>query len=180
MLAALREAYQAEAVGVEPGNAYRALAEAEGLRMFPSLESLLASQPQPFDLVSLMHVLEHFDDPLGSLRQIREKLLSPQGWLLLEVPNFYAHNSYELAHLSCFTEHTLSEMLKQAGYEIMHTRKHGYPRSETLELYLTVLARPEIEPDDNIAIIPERNVALKRSLGTLNRNMLTRLMPDKT
>jgi hypothetical protein len=32
--------------------------------------------------------VEHFDDPLGSLRQIREKLLSPQGWLLLEVPNF--------------------------------------------------------------------------------------------
>ena len=98
----------------------------------------------------------------------------------MEVPNFYAHDSYELAHLSCFTEHTLSEMLKQAGYKIMHLRKHGYPRSETLDLYLTVLARPEIEPGEISAVIPEHNVALKRSLGTLKRNLLTRLMPGKT
>ena len=71
-------------------------------------------------------------------------------------------------------------MLNQAGYKIMHFRKHGFPRSETLDLYLTVLARPEIEPDEHIAITPERNVALKRALGTLKRNTLTKLMPNKT
>ena len=180
LMQTIHEAYGPEMIGVEPGNAYRKLAEAKGFKLYSSLEQLQANETEKFDLVTIMHVLEHLEDPLGTLRQIRTNLLEDSGFLLVEVPNFYAHESYELAHLSCFTEHTLAEMLKQAGYKSMHTRKHGYPRSETLDLYLTVLARPEIEPDDNIAIIPERNVALKRSLGTLKRNTLTKLKPGKT
>ena len=179
MLLALRAAYQAEAVGVEPGNAYRALAEAQGLQMFPSLESLLESQPQPFDLVSLMHVLEHFDDPLGSLRQIREKLLSPRGWLLLEVPNFYAHNSYELAHLSCFTPASLKEMLRKAGYRVVNLRKHGYPRSELFPLFLNVLAVPLENPPEPAETRVERCVPIRRKLAMLWRRALSRLFPRR-
>ena len=180
LLQTIHEAYGAETVGVEPGNAYRKLAEAKGFKLYPSLELLKAGDTERFDMVSMMHVLEHLEDPLGTLKEIRTHLLEDRGFLLVEVPNFYAHDSYELAHLSCFTEHTLSEMLKQAGYKIMHMRKHGYPRSETLDLYLTVLARPENEPEENVAIIPERFVALKRSLSTLKRHLLTRIMLGKT
>ena len=180
LLQTLHEAYGGEMIGVEPGNAYRKLAEAKGFKLYTSIEDLQANETARFDLVTMMHVLEHLEDPLGTLRDIRVNLLEDSGFLLVEVPNFYAHESYELAHLSCFTEHTLGEMLKQAGYEIMHTRKHGYPRSETLDLYLTVLARPESKLDENIAIAPEQYVALKRALGTLKRNSLTKLMPDKT
>ena len=174
------EAYGPEMIGVEPGNAYRKLAEEKGFKLYPSLEQLQASETEKFDLVTMIHVLEHLEDPLGMLREIRTNLLIDGGFLLVEVPNFYAHDSFELAHLSCFTEHTLTEMLKQAGYKIMHTRKHGYPRSDTLDLYLTVLARPESDTHETLTIIPEKNVALKRTLGTLKRNLLTRLMPGKT
>ena len=180
LMQTIHEAYGGEMIGVEPGNAYRKLAEAKGFKLYPSLEQLQANETAKFDLVTMMHVLEHLEDPLGTLKDIRANLLEDSGFLLVEVPNFYAHESYELAHLSCFTEHTLVEMLKQAGYKIMHLRKHGYPRSETLELYLTVLARPESEPDEHIAITPERNVALKRAMGTLKRNTLTKLRPGKT
>jgi 2-polyprenyl-3-methyl-5-hydroxy-6-metoxy-1,4-benzoquinol methylase/predicted RNA-binding Zn-ribbon protein involved in translation (DUF1610 family) len=180
LMQTINEAYGAEMIGVEPGNAYRKLAEEKGFKLYPSLEQLKANEIEKFDLVTMMHVLEHLEDPLGTLREIRTHLLNDHGFLLVEVPNFYAHDSYELAHLSCFTEHTLSEMLKQAGYKIMHARKHGYPRSETLDLYLTVLARPESDVDETLTIIPERNVALKRTLGTLKRNLLTRIMPGKT
>jgi 2-polyprenyl-3-methyl-5-hydroxy-6-metoxy-1,4-benzoquinol methylase/rubredoxin len=180
LMQTVHEAYGPEMIGVEPGNAYRQLAEEKGFKVYPSLEQLQANETAKFDLVTMMHVLEHLEDPLGTLREIRTHLLEDHGFLLVEVPNFYAHDSYELAHLSCFTEHTLSEMLKQAGYKIMHTRKHGYPRSETLELYLTVLVIPEGEPDESSRIIPERNVALKRTLGTLKRKVLTKLMPGKT
>lgn len=180
LMQTINEAYGAEMIGVEPGNAYRKLAEEKGFKLYPSLEQLRSSETDKFDLVTMMHVLEHLKDPLGTLKEIRTHLLEDHGFLLVEVPNYYAHDSYELAHLSCFTEHTLSEMLKQAGYEIMHLRKHGYPRSETLDLYLTVLARPESEPEKNAAIVPERLVALKRSLSSLKRNVLTKLVPDKT
>ena len=180
LLQTIHEAYGAETVGVEPGNAYRKLAEAKGFKLYPSLELLKAGDTECFDMVSMMHVLEHLEDPLGTLREIRLDLLADNGFLLVEVPNFYAHESYELAHLSCFTEHTLSEMLKQAGYKSMHTRKHGYPRSETLDLYLTVLARPDSQPEEIPAVTPEHNVAFNRTLGTLKRNVLTKLMPGKT
>ncbi len=180
LLQTIYDAYGAEMVGVEPGNAYRKLAEEKGFKLYPSIEQLEADETARFDLVTMMHVLEHLEDPLGTLREIRTKLLEDSGFLLVEVPNFYAHESYELAHLSCFTEHTLSEMLSQAGYKIMHARKHGYPRSETLDLYLTVLARPESEPFEDSTIVPESLVAMKRTLGTLKRNMLSIFMPGKT
>jgi hypothetical protein len=147
--------------------------------MFPSVESLLESQPQPFQLVSLMHVLEHFDDPLGSLRRIREKLLSPGGWLLLEVPNFYAHNSYELAHLSCFTSASLREMLRKAGYRVVCLRRHGYPRSKLFPLFLNVLAVPLETPSEERATRKELCVPARRKLAMLWRRALSRLLPRK-
>lgn len=165
-------------VGIEPGDAYRGLAIDKGIEMHASLEELSSSAPARFELVSLMHVLEHLEDPIGVLKQIRQTLLADDGILLVEVPNFYAHDSYELAHLSCFTQHTLEETLKQAGFEPIASRKHGMPRSKTLDLYLTVLAKPATKP---ISVVePEKNVARKRKLGLLKRKLITRIAPSQT
>jgi spore coat polysaccharide biosynthesis protein SpsF len=179
-LQALQNEFQAEGVGVEPGDAYRALAETQGLHMLPSLPELIAIRPERFDLVSLMHVLEHLPDPVGVLRQIRAELLASQGWLLLEVPNFYAHNSYELAHLSCFTPHTLQEALSKAGYEIISLRQHGYPRSKLFKLYLNVLAQPSANPPTDYEVRPEKAVPLKRSLAIAWRDLRARLDPKRS
>jgi 2-polyprenyl-3-methyl-5-hydroxy-6-metoxy-1,4-benzoquinol methylase len=134
LLETMKQEFGAIVTGVEPGDAYRALAEGKGIRMYPSIEALAATQPQHFELVTLMHVLEHLEQPLQVLKQIKEELLSKDGLLLVEVPNFYAHDSYELAHLSCFTRHTLLELLRQAGFELVAFRQHGMPRSEILPL----------------------------------------------
>lgn len=45
-----------------------------------------ASQHQPYDLITLWHVLEHNLDPKALITQIVE-LLAPQGILVIEVPN---------------------------------------------------------------------------------------------
>lgn len=39
-----------------------------------------------FDAISLIHVLEHVHDPAGTIAQCR-RLLRPQGWLFVAVPN---------------------------------------------------------------------------------------------
>lgn len=168
--------FDANVVGVEPGDAYRAMAETKGLCMYNSIDTLIASHPKRFELVTLMHVLEHLENPRQVLEQIRKELLNQEGLLLLEVPNFYGHDCYELAHLSCFTEHTLLEMLRQAGFEPVAFRKHGMPRSEILPLYLTLLARPAAEIDRR-SPKPEKGVRLKRRLAMLKRKILTRLNP---
>lgn len=170
--------FKAELVGVEPGDAYRKLAEKKGLQMFNSIESLIESGTESFDLISLMHVLEHLEKPIEVLKQIREKLLGDDGLLIVEVPNFYAHDSYELAHLTCFTEQSLAEMLKQAGFEIVAARKHGMPRSKILPLYLTILVKPTDKTEKQV-VKAEKNVRCKRNYALLKRKCQTRLNPGE-
>lgn len=179
LLETFRKWFEAKVVGVEPGDAYREIAQAKAIPIYPSLEALIDSAPSRFELVSLMHVLEHLEDPVAVLTDIRKKLLKKDGFLLIEVPNFYCHDSYELAHLSCFTEHTLGQTIRQAGYEIIAKRKHGMPRSKTLNLYLTVLAQP-INKALPTEVIPERWVALKRKLGMLKRKLISKLKPKES
>ena len=178
LLETFAEEFGAKVTGVEPGDAYRALAEGKCIRMYSSIDALVAAKPERFELVTLMHVLEHLEQPVRVLEQLKEELLSEDGLLLVEVPNFYAHDSYELAHLSCFTQHTLQELLRQAGFEAVASRQHGMPRSEILPLYLTVLAKPT-STSSQAQTKPEKFVRLKRNLGMLKRKVLTRLDPKR-
>ena len=179
LLAAFRESFGGRTTGVEPGDAYRAYAEAQGLDIHPSLEALSAVGEGPFDLVSMIHVLEHLPDSVGTLKKIRKELLAAGGNLLIEVPNFYAHDSYELAHLACFTPHTLQETLKKAGFQVVRLKRHGEPRSDLLNLYLTALAMPSGKAVKDSAPNPDRFVRLKRSLGMLYRRLAQKFFPHR-
>ncbi|MFW5713986.1 MAG: class I SAM-dependent methyltransferase [Brevefilum sp.] len=179
LLAVFRSAFGCQTTGVEPGDAYRSYAESQGLDMSPSLEALIAVDAGRYDLVSMIHVLEHLPDPVGTLRLIREKLLADGGTLLVEVPNFYTHDSYELAHLACFTPHTLKEILRQAGFHVNKLKRHGEPRSDLLNLYLTVLAVPAENNARNQKVKSEGFVRLKRRLGMLYRRLVQKLFPHK-
>ena len=127
--------------GVELDDSHRAYARKGGLAVYPSLDELPEAQ-EKFDLVSLIHVLEHLPDPVGSLVDIRQKRLDRSGWLLLEVPNLYAHDSFEIAHLVSFSRMSLTQTVQQAGFELVAVFSHGQPRSNLLRLYITLLARP--------------------------------------
>jgi 2-polyprenyl-3-methyl-5-hydroxy-6-metoxy-1,4-benzoquinol methylase/predicted RNA-binding Zn-ribbon protein involved in translation (DUF1610 family) len=179
-LETLRDHFGAQVNGVELGQAYREVAAAKGISMFESLEKLEESKPEKFEFVSLMHVLEHLNDPIEKLVEIREHLLDPSGFLLVEVPNFYAHDSFEIAHLTCFSPHTLKQCLAKAGYEIVRFQTHGLPRSRTLKLFLTVLARPAHENPSNFQMKPEHFVHIKRNIGMLWRKIMSRILPKIT
>lgn len=178
LLQSLKTAFNGWVVGVEPGDAYRAYAEAQGIEMYPSIEALIERKSPKFDLVSMMHVLEHLPDPVATLRQIRENLLDPYGVLLIEVPNFYAHDSYELAHLTCFTPNTLEQTLSQAGYRVHTLLKHGEPRSSILKLYITVLARPLMSDQKVTPITKEPWIGIKRKTGIYFRRVVQKLAPN--
>jgi hypothetical protein len=124
----------------------------------------------------MAHVLEHLPDPVGYLISLREQYLLPQGWLLIEVPNLYCHDSFEIAHLASYSMHTLCQTLLRSGFEIFKHQSHGRPRSELLGLYLTVLAKPGVQVD---VISPEKMVAQKRQLGMLRRRVLQKLFPKQ-
>jgi 2-polyprenyl-3-methyl-5-hydroxy-6-metoxy-1,4-benzoquinol methylase len=180
LLNQFRTNYGCSVSGVEPGKMYREFASTSGVKMVASLEELKASSPDRFDLVSLMHVLEHIPDPITGLRDIREGLMTSDGHLLIEVPNFYAHDSYELAHLACYTRHSLRQLLAEAGFKVIAMRTHGFPRSRLLKLYLTAFAKPASPDEVTLKVKPERFVALKRRLGMIYRRILQKFFPHLT
>lgn len=179
LLNKMRDRFGSEVVGVEPGDAYRAFAKDRGIEMFPSLDALIDSKVDKFDLISISHVLEHFVDPVDELNKIKTELLDGEGRLLVEVPNFFAHDSYELAHLTCFTPHTLHELLNQAGFRVEFMKKHGVPRSDLLNLYLTVLAKASLESEGAYPVQKENLVGAKRKLGLFYRRLIQKLFPHK-
>jgi trans-aconitate methyltransferase len=164
-------------VGIEPGEAYREYASRQGLKVYKALDELENTAEARFDLVSMSHVLEHLPDPVGSLTHLLETVLAPDGWLLLEVPNLYAHDSFEVAHLVSFSSHTLAQTVEKAGFEIVKLERHGRPRSQLLPLYITVLARPEVSQVHKL--LPEKQVLLKRRIGMFRRRILERLLPKR-
>jgi len=179
LLKTFQQVFESNVVGVEPGNAYRAYAERNDLEMYPTIQTLIDSGPEKFDLVNLSHVLEHFPDPVEELRIIRESLLEENGILMMEVPNFYAHDSYELAHLACYTPHTLRQVTEKAGFQVIALHRHGVPRSSLLNLYLTILAFPLPVTNDIRQIKRDKLVGFRRKLGLLYRKAAQKLFPHK-
>ncbi|MFH1148462.1 MAG: class I SAM-dependent methyltransferase [Pseudomonadota bacterium] len=89
--------------------------------------------PGVFDLVTLVHVLEHIPDPCGLISQLQDKL-SPGGWLLLEVPEFL-QNPFDLVvadHCTHFTFDTLRSHVQNAGYEINCATADWIPKELTI------------------------------------------------
>jgi 2-polyprenyl-3-methyl-5-hydroxy-6-metoxy-1,4-benzoquinol methylase len=181
LLLSFQDHFQTTPVGIEPGNAYREFARSKGLSVYESIEQLHASEEMPFQLISLAHVLEHIPDPVAYLSNLRKELLADDGLLLLEVPNLYAHDSFEIAHLVAFSSHTLIQTLRKAGFRVIRSRKHGQPRSQLLPLYITVLAHPlkDGSPAGESLPQPEANVPLKRNLGMLRRRILQKISPHR-
>jgi SAM-dependent methyltransferase len=176
MLKRFQDYFDCQVVGVEPGDAYREYAREQGLTVYADIADLAGAGEDAFDLVSMAHVLEHMPDPVGYLAKLRQKTLNLSGWLLIEVPNLYSHESFEIAHMTSFSTHSLQQVLQQAGYRVVALKKHGQPRSDMLPLYLTALAQPR---DSEFRLEPERNVALKRRLGMVWRRLLLKFMPER-
>jgi 2-polyprenyl-3-methyl-5-hydroxy-6-metoxy-1,4-benzoquinol methylase len=177
LLETFRDAFKARVIGIEPGKSYRSFAEEKGLKIFASIDELIQARSERFDLVSMMHVLEHLKNPLEELIKIREILLGEKGILLLEVPNFYAHDGYELAHLTCYTPHLLREMVNLAGFRIIKENQHGYPRSKVLNLYINILATPQNEVKTSRKLRPEKSIKIKRNFCMFYRKIIQKLFP---
>jgi len=77
------------------------------------------------DVIVLFHVLEHIDDPIKFLENLK-KLLKKDGMVIIEVPNSddhllqniaYQKWYWQLAHISYFNPKTLKKSLKIAKYK---------------------------------------------------------------
>jgi len=176
LLDKFRQKYDSNPIGIEPGEAYRIYAKELDITVYESREELVSHHTGRFDLISMAHVLEHIAEPVNYLRELRRDLVTQDGALLIEVPNLYAHDCFEVAHLVSFSPHTLKQTLNKAGFNLIARRLHGQPRSSMLPLYITVLSIQSNQTDEVITV-SERWVTQKRQIGMFQRKMLTRLFP---
>lgn len=167
--------YGCESYGIEPGIAYREYSQRRGLKVFADLDELIKAGETGFDLITMAHVLEHLPDPLRFLKKLHDQISSADGWILIEVPNLYAHDCFELAHMTSFSAFTLSQIMVMSGFRPTRLIKHGHPRSRVIPLYLTLIAQKE----EVSSYLPRREVGvlLKRRAGMLYRRIISRIFP---
>ncbi|MGH7075557.1 MAG: class I SAM-dependent methyltransferase [Stellaceae bacterium] len=82
-----------------------------------------------FDVISLVHVLEHIEHPGVLLREIAARL-NPGGLLLIEVPNRDL-NPFDLLiadHCTHFDLTTLADLLNAAGFDVIHATDTVVPK----------------------------------------------------
>lgn len=141
--------------GTELDNKYRQ--EVEGIAEGTTLYTCPPEQiSNAFDLITLVHVLEHVVDPVIFLRHIG-RLLETDGALLIDVPDFQ-QNPFDLLiadHCTHFTLSTILYVLKEAGFEPVATATDWVPKE------ISVVARKRQNMHDE-ARITSRN--LKASL----------------
>ena len=120
------------------------------LRMAESPDALVGEDP--FHAVHICHVLEHIDNPLVYMQNLR-KVMASNGEVLIEVPNLHGlagqlmgeHWHWYLVphHLHYFTEESLALTLEKAGFEnvVVHPRTNtSTPGAYTAEILRTLVA----------------------------------------
>ena len=90
------------------------------LKTIPGFEKLftgaLTGIPGQFDVITMMHSLEHFPEPLTGLTDLKPKI-ADNGCLFIEIPNGEA-TPFDLVvadHASHFSRHDLARLVARAG-----------------------------------------------------------------
>lgn len=78
-----------------------------------------------FDVIFSRHVLEHIQNPFGTLRELREKL-NENGKLILILPSEknekVSFKPDKSRHLYCWTFRTINNLLDEAGYRAIENK----------------------------------------------------------
>lgn len=123
-------------VGLELSTDARATAKVRNGVSLLSLDQIGQVEQMHFDVVHMNHVLEHMPDPLAHLRWCADRL-NPWGLLVLEVPQQFDNDldrvrrwlraggkrprfdAYSLHHTYFFNPRTMTELLRQAGFQLV-------------------------------------------------------------
>jgi 2-polyprenyl-3-methyl-5-hydroxy-6-metoxy-1,4-benzoquinol methylase len=82
---ALEEGFDADGLECSPG-AVAYAKEHFGLELIQGKVEKAPVPDNTYDVITLLHIIEHFPDPIGALREVR-RMLKPGGVLIAETPN---------------------------------------------------------------------------------------------
>lgn len=114
-----------EVLGIEPSSEFTRTLQDEGLPCIQgTFEQIEQSEVGTFDMIVMLHVLEHFYDPNRALQKCRD-LINDGGTLVIEVPSivqpYGSLDRYALryVHPTSFSPSTLAALLAKHGFEAL-------------------------------------------------------------
>jgi SAM-dependent methyltransferase len=121
--------------GIEPNRGFcEFIGEYHGIKASPSILEESNIAPNSFDVVVMLHVIEHVPDPLGTLKEIH-RVLKPGGTVILETPRYDSlmfkllrHRERSVGcdgHIYFFTTDTLTRMSNKAGFDVQFVKYVG-------------------------------------------------------
>jgi 2-polyprenyl-3-methyl-5-hydroxy-6-metoxy-1,4-benzoquinol methylase len=128
--------------GVELNSQLAAIISDKGHKVFNINVNEIPESHQ-FDVISMMDIIEHLEDPKGVLIKLRQ-LLSDQGELIVYTPNHDSfivkvalffnllglrsamHNIFACSHTCFFTSSTLKKILIDSGFDLVQVNHFRY------------------------------------------------------
>lgn len=111
--------------GIEINETASKIAKQNKIIVENSLDSI---KTKKFDIISLIHVIEHLRDPIRILNKIKKKIKS-NGYLIVETPDFDSamarrYNKkfrllHDKTHISLFSSESLIRLIRDAGFKII-------------------------------------------------------------
>lgn len=86
-----------------------------------------------FDLITSIHAVEHFDEPVALLRDLRS-LAKPGAYMFIQTPNLL-ENPYDLVvadHFLHFSPATLARVVAAAGFEVLSVHSDWVSKENSL------------------------------------------------
>ena len=122
-----------DAVGVEPSRWAAHVAQEQGLPVVEGTQDAPELQGQQFDVVTMWDVIEHVDDPAAEMAKSYH-LLKPGGFLAVHTMDIESLAARLMGrrwpwlmdmHIHYFSKRTLTQMLEQAGFEVIWIGPQG-------------------------------------------------------
>jgi len=114
-----------DVVGLDASSNYAKFTNKQGLEVKHGRLEDVAFEKEQFDVIAFSHLLEHIENPLAFLEELKT-YLKPNGIIFLVVPNVesstnkilgYKHSTYQQPdHLFFFSKTTLNNYLEKAGF----------------------------------------------------------------
>lgn len=154
-----------DASGLEPGTDFQHYSASKLRARIEHGEIFSHPITKQFDLVLLVHVIEHFRSPSQAL-QVIHRMIAPGGHLYLECPSLGTEHAdlaelFHFAHIHTFTPITLLTMLRRAGFVVAQAFSEG--RGENHKYLLR-----KVEPT-NVPIDPQGIAQTREFLTTYHR-----------
>ncbi len=136
---------------IEPNDQARQLASQKGdfeIRR-GSLPHDIPFDPQAFDLISALDILEHVSDDLNSLHSLRN-FLRPKGWLLITVPAFsflWSTHDEDHHHKRRYNKTQLERIVHEAGFSrviVTYFNTLLFPLAASIRLMKKILGLNEL------------------------------------